>query len=216
MENLADGTTSPRVVDAQAERIGRRIRALRRAQGLTLVQLAALTELSHPFLSQLERGHVRASMVSLERIARALESSQVELLEAAHELPQDTGAVSLVRREQGVRNPYAGGGEARLLDHEGRRFHPIEFRGSARDPGEYYRHDEDELLYVVHGHVLVDLAEEGLHRLRQGDSLYYGGGISHRWCSADGSEYLVLSVKQGRAGQAGARHETSEEETADA
>ncbi len=39
--------------DHQAERIGRRIRRLRHARGYTLVQLAGIAELSHPFLSQL-------------------------------------------------------------------------------------------------------------------------------------------------------------------
>ena len=47
------------------------------------MRLAELSGLSHPFLSQLERGHARPSMVSLERIARALGSSQLELIAAA-------------------------------------------------------------------------------------------------------------------------------------
>jgi transcriptional regulator with XRE-family HTH domain len=199
VEDIAAGRDATRVVDAQAERIGGRIRSLRHARGLTLVQVAALTGLSHPFLSQLERGHVRASMVSLARIAKALESSQVELLDAAHEVPVGVEAVSVVRQHEGVRNPYAGG-EARLLDHDGRRFHPIEFRGDSLDPGEYYEHDEDELLYVVRGTVLVDLAEHGPRQLSAGDSVHYRGGVRHRWCSADGGEYLVLSIKQGRIG----------------
>src|ERR1700704_1743159 len=36
--------------------LGAAIRRLRKERGLTLVQLARLAELSHPFLSQLERG----------------------------------------------------------------------------------------------------------------------------------------------------------------
>ena len=51
---------SSRVVDEQAERVGTRIRELRRSRGFTLVQLAARTGLSHPFLSQLEREIGRA------------------------------------------------------------------------------------------------------------------------------------------------------------
>ena len=58
--------------DVQAERIGSRIRRLRHARGLTLVQVAESAELSHPFLSQLERGLARPSIGSLEKIARAL------------------------------------------------------------------------------------------------------------------------------------------------
>ncbi|MFJ9906177.1 helix-turn-helix domain-containing protein [Streptomyces sp. NPDC101152] len=52
--------------------LGAAIRQLRKEPGLTLVQLARLAELSHPLLSQLERGLTRPSMPSLHRIARAL------------------------------------------------------------------------------------------------------------------------------------------------
>ena len=52
--------------DVQAERIGARIRQLRHARGMTLVQLADKAALSHPFLSQLERGRARPSISSLE------------------------------------------------------------------------------------------------------------------------------------------------------
>ncbi len=82
-----DAVTPSRVVDEQALRIGSRIRELRRRRGLTLVRLAERTDLSHPFLSQLERGHARPSMVSLERIATALGTTQVELLAAGPGLP---------------------------------------------------------------------------------------------------------------------------------
>lgn len=51
--------------DAAGQRLGARIRELRQARGLTLVRLAAATELSHPFLSQLERGLAQPSLASL-------------------------------------------------------------------------------------------------------------------------------------------------------
>src|SRR3954454_18120215 len=60
--------------------LGRAIRALRRERGLTLVQLAAATGLSQPFLSQLELGRSRPSMRSLFRIAAALDTTQQALL----------------------------------------------------------------------------------------------------------------------------------------
>ena len=42
-------------------------------RGLSLVRLAEITDLSHPFLSQVERGHARPSISSLQRIAVALD-----------------------------------------------------------------------------------------------------------------------------------------------
>jgi transcriptional regulator with XRE-family HTH domain len=185
------------VLDAQAAGIGARIRAHRREQGLTLVRLAALTELSHPFLSQLERGHARPSMVSLERIARALGTSQIELMAAAQEAgaPEDPNGPTVVRADEGVVGPYAGG-TARLLVHSHRAFHPLEFTGRNTDPGDHYVHDEDEFVYVVEGRIVMDLDAEGSHVLGAGDSVYYSGGTRHRWSSPDGEPYRLFLVKQ--------------------
>ena len=186
-----------RIVDEQAERIGARIRALRRSRSMTLVQLAALTDLSHPFLSQLERGHARPSMVSLDRIARALGSSQIDLLAAAEPSDRVAGDTSpdLVRAHEGVRGPFSSG-EARLLAHGSRGFEPLEFVGSNTDPGDYYVHDEDEFIYVMTGRVLVDFGERGTFVLESGDSIYYYGGTSHRWSAPAGESYHLLLVKQ--------------------
>jgi transcriptional regulator with XRE-family HTH domain len=52
--------------------LGGAIRAGRRLLGMTLVEVAGSAGLSHPFLSQLERGLARPSMRSLTAIAATL------------------------------------------------------------------------------------------------------------------------------------------------
>lgn len=184
-------------VDRQAELIGAHVRAVRRAQGLTLVRLAALSGLSHSFLSQLERGQARPSMVSLERIARALGRSQAELLAAADERPDGPPEVwdGLLRAGEGARTgrPTLA---ARLLSRGVRGFEPMEFSGRNRDPGPYYCHDADELVYVVAGSILIDLGPHGTRGLGRHDSLHYPAGTPHRWSSPKGSRYRLLVVKQ--------------------
>jgi transcriptional regulator with XRE-family HTH domain len=197
-----DITSASVTLDEQTERLGARIRSFRRARGLTLVELARLAQLSHPFLSQLERGQARPSMVSLERIARALGSSQIELIAAATDdlVPAEGNArVSLVRSAEGPQGPF-GGGEARILVHGDVGFVPMEFRGSNPSLGEFYRHEEAEFLHVVSGSVLVDLGEEGEFELLPGDSIHYAGGTLHRWCSLSAEEYRLFIVKERRAG----------------
>ena len=179
--------------DVQAERIGSRIRRLRHARGLTLVQLAESAELSHPFLSQLERGLARPSIGSLEKIARALGSSQLELLADDEEVvPQSP--VALVRRAAGATGHY-GEGEARMLVTGARRFHPMEMVGHNLDYGDHFVHAEDEFVHVVAGRVEFDLGESGVHRLEEGDSLYYAGGTAHRWRALDADGYRLFVVK---------------------
>lgn len=178
--------------DVQAARIGARVRRLRHARGLTLVQLAESAELSHPFLSQLERGLARPSIGSLERIARALETSQLELL-ADDE--RSAAPVSVVRRGEGVTGHY-GEGEARMLVTGQRRFHPLELTGDNPVAGDYFVHAEDEFVHVVGGRLEIDLGDSGVHRLEEGDSLYYAGGIPHRFRALDAGGYRVVVVKE--------------------
>lgn len=180
------------------ERIGQYVRMLRRARSLTLTQLAALADLSQPFLSQLERGQARPSMASLGRIARALGSSQLEIISGAAALttgsPPATAA-GLVRADQGDRGRY-GLGVAQLLVSGDRPFYPMLFEADNTDPGEFHRHVEHEFLHVLEGACRIDLDTDGVHELAVGDSLFYAGGTPHRWSSTDGSPYRLFVVKQ--------------------
>ncbi len=173
--------------------MGGRIRRLRHARGFTLVQLADLSELSHPFLSQLERGLARPSIGSLEKIARALGSSQLELLAG-----EDDGAVeapvSFVASGDGTRGHY-GDGEGRMLVHGRRAFHPMEFEGDNLEFGDSFTHAEDEFVFVLSGALDADLGGD-IRRLATGDSLYYAGGTPHRWRAVDAPGYRLLVVKE--------------------
>jgi len=136
-------------------------------------------------------------MVSLEKIARALGSSQLELISAAdgpaESIPQATTV--LVRSHEGTRGHYADG-EARLLVHGIRRFHPMEFTGDNHEAGDFFVHDEDEFVHVVEGAIAIDLDGEGSWVLRAGDSLYYGGGTPHRWRAVEPGGYRLFVVKE--------------------
>ena len=88
------------MLDSTAEvtaALGARVRSLRQERGWTLKQLGRKAGLSHPFLSQLERGLARPSAGSAERIARALQVP-VGLLWSA---PARGGNPELVRRDAG-------------------------------------------------------------------------------------------------------------------
>jgi transcriptional regulator with XRE-family HTH domain len=183
--------------DVQAERIGSRIRRLRHARGLTLVQVAESAELSHPFLSQLERGLARPSIGSLEKIARALGSSQLELLAGDDEVTDECSVpVAVVRADEGARGHYAEGEGRMLVNGDQRRFHPLELRGANLEFGDAFAHDEDEFLHVLEGRVEVDLGDRGMFTLGPGDSVYYVGGTPHRWRSLEAGGYRLFVVKE--------------------
>ncbi|CAN5232916.1 XRE family transcriptional regulator [soil metagenome] len=177
--------------------VGGRIRDMRRARSFTLVRLAEAAELSHPFLSQLERGLASPSMASLERIARAPGTSQVELLSVDE--PRRAGdqapAVSLVRAGTGATGPFSEG-TAQMLVEGARAFHPMEYFGENPAYGDSFVHDEDEWIYVLEGAVEVDVADPHPLQLHAGDAVYLAGGTFHRFRSTDGGAFRLLIVKE--------------------
>ncbi len=62
-------------------RLGRRIRALRRRRGWRQIDLAAHAELSKTHVSDLESGKREICLLTLERIAIALETTPSDLLQ---------------------------------------------------------------------------------------------------------------------------------------
>jgi len=69
--------------DERAGMLGSFIRAQRQMANLSLRQLSALTEVSNPYLSQVERGLHEPSVRVLKSIAEALNVSAETLLEQA-------------------------------------------------------------------------------------------------------------------------------------
>ena len=93
---------------AQVEALGAFIRSQRKLAQLSLRQMAELTTLSNPYLSQIERGLHQPSVRVLRLIAEALDISAETLLEQAgllggHE-PDDADSseqvISAVRTDQ--------------------------------------------------------------------------------------------------------------------
>ena len=83
--------------DQQLEALGAFIRSQRKLARLSLRQLAEMTTLSNPYLSQVERGRHQPSVRVLKLIGEALDISAETLLEQAGLLDgqhQDGGAAT--------------------------------------------------------------------------------------------------------------------------
>src|SRR5207302_5918906 len=76
---------------AQYGSFGEYLRAQRHLAHLSLRQLADLTKVSNPYLSQLERGLHQPSVAVLKSLARALDVSFDILLAQVAGTPDDTG-----------------------------------------------------------------------------------------------------------------------------
>jgi transcriptional regulator with XRE-family HTH domain len=97
--------------DDDARRLlGSFIRAQRQMASLSLRQLSALTEVSNPYLSQLERGLHDPSVRVLRSIAEALNLSAETLLEQAGfvtgaETPDADGTEAAIRLDRRLTEP---------------------------------------------------------------------------------------------------------------
>lgn len=172
-------------------RLGAEIRHRRRHLGLTLVDVAGRAGLSHPFLSQVERGLARPSMRSLTALAAALDTTAQALLALPEAEP-----VSLVDAAPEAALPIvdAPGGTVRSLVRGERAMLPLEFSGAPDVFEEYFVHEGEEFLYVVEGTIEVDV-DGRLSTLTARDSLYYEGGIRHRWRRARPGAVRVILVQ---------------------
>lgn len=176
------------------ETLGQAIRARRLERGLTLVDLAAKVQLSQPFLSQIENGRARPSMMSLYRVAGALDTTPQAFFGGPSE---SSGAPTLVRADAARAVEVAGETAAslcRLLLAGDAPFHVLEFHGLPQEFLEYWEHDGFEAAYVIAGEVELDVAGT-ITTLHAGDFLSYAARLPHRLRSPGRQPAHVLLVE---------------------
>ncbi|MDN4471859.1 helix-turn-helix domain-containing protein [Demequina zhanjiangensis] len=197
---MVHGVPGPESAEA-ALRFGAHVRELRRARGLTLVQLAEATGLSHPFLSQVERGLANFSLPSLRRIAVALETSPVELIAASEAGHGDAAPPPVeMHRVAAADDAVSDFAQDRAvpLAHGTRPFLPMAIVCDRTDRGEVFTHAEDEWVTVLEGTLHLEL-DGDVQVLGPGDAAYYAGGVAHRWWIEDAPARLI-AVKQQSVG----------------
>ena len=168
-----NGSTATIEVD-----LGARIRARRLARHETLRELAAKAAVTESFLSQVERGVASPSIASVQRIARALDTSIAELFAA------DDSAGTVVRVGDRRKIVYQGLGavdEFLTRGTEGRLqviFSTIQPGGGTGD--EAYTHDSDEeVVVVLEGSLDLWVGPEH-YRLETGDAVTHSSRVAHR------------------------------------
>jgi len=171
--------------------VGPRLRALRRARGTTLADLAAETGLTASTLSRLENGKLRPTLEQLLPLARAHRVPLDELVAAPptgdpriHMRPvrrHGLTVVPLTRR--------AGGVQA----------YKVVYPPAGRAPTtELQTHEGYEWFYVLEGRVRFVLGEQDL-RLGPGEAAEFDTRVPHWIGSADSrpAELLTLFGPQG-------------------
>jgi DNA-binding transcriptional MerR regulator/quercetin dioxygenase-like cupin family protein len=168
---------------------GQKFRRLRVKRGLSLAQVSRATRVSVGFLSALERGQMRSSVATLQRIARFYKTNILSMFETNGE-PQP-----LVRPSQ--RKILETSPEVRmeLLAWGNTAMEPHLFRVKpGGGSGESYTHEGEEFLHVLRGEFEIWLHKQGHYRLQPGDSLYFESSTPHRWKNPGRSAAWILWV----------------------
>lgn len=187
-------TLSPR--DPSPVELGRRIKMLRVARGMTLKDLEVRGGISATHVSEIERGKASPTVGALGRIARALGLRPATLVEP-RQLPEITvtraseAAARTVRwgeaSLESVTEPIQG---ACLSMH--RLTLPI-----AREAALTHRHEGEEWVTVLTG--TAEIKVDGVaFVLREGDSLHFRAHRTHSYANLASSPATLLVVGRPR------------------
>ena len=196
--NEQESTEVSEVDSVSADRLGERIRELRRGRGLTLEQFAERSGVSRAMISKLERGEKNPTLVVAAKLAEGFGVTLSQLVGM-----EERQEVVVVPREKRMvmRDPETGFERQLLSPSFGGR--GVEFirnvvpEGSTSGEFPPHRRGVEEYVVVEKGNLRAIIGGEE-HSLREGDALYFEADVSHRFDNAgDGgcSYYLVIVSK---------------------
>lgn len=192
-DRLDDGGAEPgggTELDPVAVALGSDVRGLRKAQGLTLAELAERTGRSIGFLSQIERGLKKPSVGTLQSLGDALGLGIGWFMQGADvgEDPEERAVV--VRGHQRRRISYTGlsstdylGMQDYLLSPDLNANHGLvltTYAPGASSGDDLNGHEGEESGFVLSGTVVLELGER-TYRLETGDSFHFDSAIPHRY-----------------------------------
>lgn len=175
--------------------VGQRIRDLRRTRAMSLEAVAARTDLSIGFLSQIERGLSSPSLRVLATLADVLGVGIAGLFGAKENAAATPDAVVTREPERAKLNLWRTGISKQLLSPAGSEGRlnlflvHMEPGGSTGD--ELYAHDGEEAGLVIEGEMKLTVGAESW-TLKHGDSFRFASRRPHRFSNPSGDSKAVV------------------------
>lgn len=163
--------------------IGREVRAFRKQQGITVVELSKLTDLSIGMLSKIENGHTCPSLTTLQTLAHAL---SVPLTAFFRGFEEKREAI-FTKAGKGVeieREGTRAGHQYNLLGHIGANSSGVIVEPylisltSESDTFKTFQHSGIEMIYMLEGKVDY-LHGNSIYPLEPGDTLFFDADAPH-------------------------------------
>lgn len=163
--------------------IGREVRFLRRKQGLTVADLAALTGLSSGMLSKIENGQTSPSLTTLQGLSHAF-SVPITAFFRGYEERREVQHVKAGDHIEVERRGTRAGHQYNLLGHIGSNDSGVVVEpyiitlSTEADTFPAFQHEGLELLYMLEGEVTYRHGDRLFH-LCPGDSLFFDADARH-------------------------------------
>ncbi len=163
--------------------LGHEVRAFRKKLGITVADLAAMTNISLGMLSKIENGITSPSLTTLQALSRAL---GVPLTAFFRRFEEERNAV-FVKANEGVdveRRGTRAGHQYTLLGHIGSNTAGVVVEpylitlSEDSDVFPMFQHEGMEFLYMLEGEV-VYRHSNNLYRMTPGDSLFFDADAPH-------------------------------------
>jgi transcriptional regulator with XRE-family HTH domain len=176
--------------------VGARVRALRDAMGLSLRELATLSGVSAPMLSQVERGETSPTLAVAARIAGGLDLTLSQLLRL-----DESGVVSIVRAGERRAGGASRGHRYEILTPPlpGQRAelsrHVLAPGAKTGGPGDPPMHEPGarETALVESGAVEL-VVDDQRHALASGDCVTFDADLPHHFENPNKEEAVLLAV----------------------
>jgi transcriptional regulator with XRE-family HTH domain len=200
-EKILENTRAPTAPDEtlpadlqEAEQLGRKIRVQRKAQGLSIRELAARSGLSIGMISQIEQGKSTPSLRSLRLISDTLRSPVSALFDQRPTgIPDDRyivrkGKRQVLKLNGSVRKELLSPASLQHLE-----VFNVELQPGAESSAEAYTHSGEKAGILLEGvlHLWLDGDRFELH---PGDTCQFSGAIPHRYANEGSDVCRVIWV----------------------
>jgi transcriptional regulator with XRE-family HTH domain len=174
------------------ENIGKKIKALRRENRMTLQQLGDESGLTASYISQIERDQTSPSIASLKKIAEAFNVRIVDFFVGGSE--EEPVVMAPGERLRVSLKGWRAHIQQLVKTVSGKRMQPfhtvIEPGGGSRDP---YSHAGEEFGIILEGNLTLTVGEK-VYSVPEGHSFYYSSLIPHSWTNKGKTRTVVVWV----------------------
>lgn len=169
-----------------------KVKKFRKSKGMTLADLSEKSGISVSFLSQIENGRTAMTMITLSKIAQALEIPMKDLFEETimtddYVRPRAGYALEGLQHNYKNFSILSGKFQERKLDafHMVMEPHFTEF--------EELQHPGEEFYYILRGKACV-LLDGKVHEFEAGETIHFPSTIPHKIQNREDSELEMVCV----------------------